>query len=438
MRQKFIPVETDTQHGRLARCPLNETTGGIFMLQTERLIFREMEESDQAIIAQIMRDEGVQRIWEHYFTDVDVKDWIARRRSAYQNNGIDYLLAIRKETNEVVGQIGLLKENIEGEEVWGIGYILMGPYCGMGYATEGAKAMADYAFHTLHVPRLVCDIRPMNTASIAVAKRIGMVETGSFVKHYKGMEMPHLIFELQNNIYDNNDFFAAYASMDRSRGGLEAAGEWHQLKLLFPDVTDKKVLDLGCGYGWHCKYAVSMGASEVLGLDGSTKMLAAAQTQNADDRIRYEHCDLLEYAYPKDTFDLVISNLVLHYIENLDNVYRSVYCTLKKGGCFLFNIEHPSFTAGVNQDWIYDENGTPLYWPMDNYYYPGLRETNFLGHNVAKYHHTLTQILNPLLQMGFSLEAVEEAGPPAHMMHLPGMADEMRRPMMLLVKAVKR
>ncbi|RSX58710.1 hypothetical protein [Bifidobacterium samirii] len=77
------------------------------------------------------------------------------------------------------------------------------------------------------------------------------------------------------------------------------------------------------------------------------------------------------------------------------------------GGCFLFNIEHPTFTAGVDEDWIYDADGNPAYWPIDRYYYPGERETNFLGHRVAKYHHTLTQILNPLIAAGFRIEAVE-------------------------------
>jgi RimJ/RimL family protein N-acetyltransferase len=74
----------------------------------------------------------------------------------------------------------------------------MSEHCGKGYATEGAKAMIDYAFNTLNAPKIVCTIRPMNKSSIAVAKRLGMVETGSFVKHYKGKDMSHLIFELCN------------------------------------------------------------------------------------------------------------------------------------------------------------------------------------------------------------------------------------------------
>lgn len=105
------------------------------------------------------------------------------------------------------------------------------------------------------------------------------------------------------NEYDNEEFFAQYAQMPRSRQGLEAAGEWRQLKALFPDVAGKRVLELGC--------------------------------------------------------------------------------------------------------------------------------------QLLKQHHTLTQILMGLLRCGFTLEAVEKAQPPAEMMNLPGMEDELRRPMMLLVRTRK-
>ena len=240
------------------------------------------------------------------------------------------------------------------------------------------------------------------------------------------------------NEYDNEQFFAEYAKMSRSTDGLPAAGEWHQLKPLFPDLNGKRVLDLGCGYGWHSKYAEDMGASEVLGIDISHKMLEMAKTRNAGSHITYQLCGIEAYDYPEDTWDLVISNLALHYIEDLDSIFAKVHNTLKQSGTFLFNIEHPSFTAGVNQDWIYKEDGTPAYWPIDDYYYPGKRHTNFLGCDVIKYHHTLTQILMGLINSGFEIKAVIEAEPPEEMMDIPGFKDEMRRPMMLLVKAKKQ
>lgn len=147
------------------------------------------------------------------------------------------------------------------------------------------------------------------------------------------------------NIYDDPVFFDAYAQMDRSRKGLEGAGEWHQLVRLFPDMEGKNVLDLGCGYGWHSKYAAENGAGAVTSIDQSSRMIGEAGKRNADDRITYRVCALEDYEYPEEVFDLVVSNLVLHYVEDLDAIYGKVYRTLKKGGDFLMNIEHPVFTG---------------------------------------------------------------------------------------------
>lgn len=241
-----------------------------------------------------------------------------------------------------------------------------------------------------------------------------------------------------NNEYDNEKFFNEYAKMARSQNGLEAAGEWHQLRPLFPKLDGKKVLDLGCGYGWHCKFAVEQGAKQVLGIDLSKKMITEAQKRNADECIQYQVAGIEDYNYPPNTWDCVVSNLALHYVENLDEIFKKIYQTLKADGIFLFNIEHPVFTAGVGQDWIYKTDGTPKYWPVDNYFLSGQRNTHFLGCDVVKYHHTLTQILMGLLNNQFDIAVVEEAQPPKEMMDIPGMTDELRRPMMLLVKAIAK
>lgn len=241
-----------------------------------------------------------------------------------------------------------------------------------------------------------------------------------------------------HNEYDNETFFKEYAKMSRSREGLNAAGEWHQLKPLFPPLEEKSVLDLGCGYGWHCTFAANQGAAYVLGLDLSQKMIEEAKKRNAGKQIEYRVCGIEEYEYPKNAWDCVVSNLALHYIENIEKIFQKVHRTLKQNGVFILNIEHPVFTAGVGQDWIYTEAGTPQCWPVDDYFFPGARKTHFLGCDVVKQHHTLTQILMGLLDNGFALKAVKEAEPPEEMMGIPGMKDELRRPMMLLIKALKK
>ncbi len=173
------------------------------------------------------------------------------------------------------------------------------------------------------------------------------------------------------NIYDEHNFFNQYAQMSRSKEGLPGAGEWHQLKDLIPNLKGKTVLDLGCGYGWHCAYAIACGAHHVLGIDLSEKMIDAAKTKNAHPNIIYAVMGLDDYTYPAHTYECVISNLVLHYVENLDALYSQVYKTLKANGSFIFNIEHPVFTAGVNEDWVYTPDGKPQHWPVDQYFYPG-------------------------------------------------------------------
>lgn len=238
-----------------------------------------------------------------------------------------------------------------------------------------------------------------------------------------------------NSEYDNEHFFHQYAQMPRSQKGLSAAGEWSMFRQLFPPLQGKTVLDLGCGYGWHCDFASRQGAEKIQGIDLSVKMIEEAKRRCPQDNITYRVCGIQEYEYPENTWDCVVSNLALHYIENLEPVFRGVHQTLKQDGIFLFNIEHPVFTAAPGQDWLYKTTGEPWCWPVDNYFIPGKRKTQFLGCQVVKYHHTLTQILMGLLNNGFDLEAVVEAESPEEMRNFPEMEHELRRPMMLLVRA---
>lgn len=102
-------------------------------------------------------------------------------------------------------------------------------------------------------------------------------------------------------------------------------------------------------------------------------------------------------------------------------------------------MEHPVFTAYGTQDWYYGRDGEILHFPVDNYYYEGKRTANFLGEEVVKYHKTLTTYLDGLLTNGFEIKNIVEPQPPAHMIDsVPGMKDEMRRPMMLIVNSTKR
>lgn len=72
---------------------------------------------------------------------------------------------------------------------------------------------------------------------------------------------------MTQNIYDNQVFFSGYAKLSRSVDGLDGAPEWPAIRQILPPLSGRKVLDLGCGYGWFCRYAKSQGATDILGVD---------------------------------------------------------------------------------------------------------------------------------------------------------------------------
>lgn len=243
---------------------------------------------------------------------------------------------------------------------------------------------------------------------------------------------------MKENKYDHPSFFDQYEKMLRSRIGLEGAGEWHVLKRMLPDFKDKKVLDLGCGFGWHCRYAMEHGAKSVTGIDLSEKMLAKAEEINNLEGIQYIRKALEDLDYPAGQFDMVISSLTLHYVESFDHLIRNIYQWLTPDGHFVFSVEHPVFTAEGGQDWVYDKDGQKTCWPIDRYFLEGKRNTTFLGENVVKYHRTLTSYLNTLLKHSFKIIEIIEPEPEAGMLkEIPEMKEELRRPMMLLISAEK-
>lgn len=242
-----------------------------------------------------------------------------------------------------------------------------------------------------------------------------------------------------NNKYDDKVFYDKYKTMSRSVYGLKGAGEWETFRKMFPDLEGKKVLDLGCGFGWHCKYAIENKAKLVVGVDLSERMLEEAKKINADEAIEYIKSSIEDINPKSNYFDVVISSLAFHYVEDFNGICKKVYDSMVDGGDFVFSVEHPIFTAYGNQDWYYDEAGNRMHWPVDRYFDEGMRNANFLGEEVVKYHKTLTTYINTLIKCGFEIKEVTEPQPPEEMLKdNKDMQDELRRPMMLLISATKK
>lgn len=243
---------------------------------------------------------------------------------------------------------------------------------------------------------------------------------------------------MKQNIYDDPQFFERYSAMPRSLEGLRQAGEWHELRAMLQALKDKTVLDLGCGFGWHCRHAVEQGAAHVVGVDLSENMLRRAAEINGGPGIEYRRAAIEDIDFAPESFDLVLSSLALHYVRDLDAAFARVFSVLKSGGDFVFSIEHPVFTALDKQDWFYGEDGEILHWPLDNYQNEGVRHSNWMADDVVKYHRTVSGILNALLTSGFAITRLAEPRPdPALLAERPEMKQEDRRPIFLIVGANK-
>jgi SAM-dependent methyltransferase len=240
---------------------------------------------------------------------------------------------------------------------------------------------------------------------------------------------------MTQNIYDDDAFFAGYSRLARSVEGLDGAPEWPALRALLPDPKGLRILDLGCGFGWFCRWVREQGAARVLGIDVSEKMLARGRAMTPDDAIAYQRADLETLEVPAGAFDLVYSSLAFHYIAGLDALMAQIHRALVRGGRLVFSVEHPIYTAPVQPGWSCDAAGRKT-WPVDSYLEEGSRSTDWLAKGVIKQHRTVATYIGMLLRSGFTLTHVEEWGPSdAQIAAQPILADERQRPPFLLIAA---
>ena len=240
---------------------------------------------------------------------------------------------------------------------------------------------------------------------------------------------------MAQNVYDDPEFFAGYSTLGRSREGLAGAAEWPAMQALLPAMRGLRVVDLGCGFGWFCRWARERGAAHVLGLDISERMLERARESGDGLGISYERADLERLELPAAAFDLAYSSLAFHYIEDAARLYAMLHRAVKPGGDLVFSIEHPIYMAPTTPGWSVDAQGRRT-WPVDRYLVEGPRSTDWFAKGVVKHHRTMGTTLNLLMRAGFTLRHVEEFCPTAEQIAAkPALAEELERPMFLLVAA---
>lgn len=161
------------------------------ILETERLYLREMNQGDFAASCKILQDDETMYAYEGAFSDQEVQEWLDRQIFRYRKWGFGLWAVILKETDKMIGQCGLTMQPWKNEEVLEIGYLFNRMYWHRGYALEAAEACKEYAFKVLKAEEVCSIIRDTNRSSQKVAVRNGMSVKDSWIKHYRGVDMPH-------------------------------------------------------------------------------------------------------------------------------------------------------------------------------------------------------------------------------------------------------
>ena len=169
------------------------------ILETERLYLRELNQADFNSLCRILQDEEVMYAYEGAFSDTEVQEWLDRQISRYKEYTFGLWAVILKETDEMIGQCGLTMQPWKDNQVLEIGYLFQRKYWHKGYATEAAKACKKHAFEILNAEEVCSIIRDTNIPSQNVALRNGMIKKDEWIKHYRGVEMPHFRYVVKND-----------------------------------------------------------------------------------------------------------------------------------------------------------------------------------------------------------------------------------------------
>lgn len=164
-------------------------------IETERLILREMTQSDLDALCAILCDPDVMRAaYEKAFTREEAQGWLDRHLKRYETLGFGLWAVVLKETGEMIGQCGLTYQHWRGEEVLEIGYLFQKAHWHKGYAAEAAAACKEYAFSVLDAERVCSIVRDTNTAAQKVALRCGMTKIDQDTKNFRNQDMEFFLF----------------------------------------------------------------------------------------------------------------------------------------------------------------------------------------------------------------------------------------------------
>lgn len=210
-----------------------------------------------------------------------------------------------------------------------------------------------------------------------------------------------------SSFYDDANVFDTYSKHRERADSANNTLERPVIIELLGDVRHQDFLDLGCGNAEFGKELLAAGAASYVGVDGSQNMITQATITLQATKGRVVRSQLQDWTFPAASCSRVCSRLALHYLPDLEPLFRKIHAALRPDGLFVFSVEHPAITSrimpqleGLRQDWI-----------VDDYFKTGKRVTDWMGASVVKYHRTIEDHFATLRACGFQVASIREAKP---------------------------
>lgn len=237
------------------------------------------------------------------------------------------------------------------------------------------------------------------------------------------------------SFYDHSGVFDRYVQHRAKTDNPNQVIETPIILALIGEAKGKEVLDIGCGYGEMAQYLLRKDVATYYGIDPSRKMIERAQQQLNHPRVQFQIGQAECMSLDSHRYDLVISRLVFHYINDLGPVFEQIYHSLRPGGTFIFSVEHPVMTALMDKAKAGRKKND---WQVGAYFRSGPRKHHWMGSVVTKYHRTIEEYFSGLRQSGFLVEELREGRPESE--HFSQQSEFERRldlPRYLILKACK-
>jgi SAM-dependent methyltransferase len=201
----------------------------------------------------------------------------------------------------------------------------------------------------------------------------------------------------------------------------------------------RRVLDLGCGEGQIARLVAAGGAERVVGVDTSAAQLTEAARRGGG--VAYTRASAGTLPLAGESFDAVVTCLVLEHLPDLDGPLDEVARVLRPGGRFVVFINHPLFQT-PSSGWIDDHILDPpeQYWRIGPYLPESVSiEEVDSGVRLPFFHRPLGRYVNALAERGlFISRMVEPAPPPGFLARAPQYVDAATIPRLLLLRAERR